>query len=267
MTLVQRERTLIAILTGLMLMGVVVYGLNAATGAQPRLMVASVAFGLASLGHAIYMLGWQRALTFFALTACLSFLAESLSIATCSVTCYYYTDALGPKLGAVPAVIPISWFTMIYASYVIVNLIAEGQPVSVKGNNVWVIWLALLTALVMTAWDLTLDPFMVQQEKAWVWPQGGEYFGIPLANYVGWIETTFIIVLIYRLVERTLPLKPLGRVTWLVAALPVLSYAASGLPDMWVGVPDATKVIAPFAMGVAILAAAGRVWQMRRGQV
>lgn len=267
MTLVQRERTLISILVGLTMMGVVVYGLNAASSAQPRLIIVSVAFGLASLGHAIYLLGWQRALMFFALTACLSFLAESLSIATCSVTCYYYTDALGPKLGAVPAVIPISWFTMIYASYVIVNLIAEGQPVSAKGNNVWVIWLSLFTALVMTAWDLTLDPFMVQAEKAWVWPSGGAYFGIPMANYVGWVETTFLIVLIYRLTERTLPLKPLGRVTWLVAALPVLSYTASGLPDMWVGVPDATRVIAPFAMGVAILAACGRVWQMRRRQV
>ena len=64
--------------------------------------------------------------------------------------------------------------------------------------------LSLLTALVMTAWDLTLDPFMVQKAKAWVWDQGGPYLGIPLANYVSWMETSFIIAVACRLVDREL---------------------------------------------------------------
>jgi putative membrane protein len=188
--------------------------------------------------------------------------AETFSIATCLATCYTYTDVLGPKLGLVPIVIRSSWFIMSYAGYVVVNLITEGFPISTLGSNLWIIGLSVATALVMTAWDLTLDPYMVNKEQAWLWQDGGAYFGIPFANYVSWVETTFIIVIIYRLWEREIPLRPMGNITPAFAAIPVLIYALMGLPDMFVGFPEATKVISPFAMGIPIVAAMARVWQL-----
>jgi uncharacterized membrane protein len=262
----QKERVIVGGLAALVALYFVLHAMTLPAGVKPSLVIGGVITGLMALGHAWYMLGWKRALAFFLISAVISFLAESVSIATCSVTCYHYTDALGPILGNVPIIIPISWFSMIYASFVVINIVTEGQPISTRGNNSWVLWLALATALVMTAWDLTLDPYMVQLEHAWVWDPGGtapRYFEIPFANYVGWVQTVFIIVVTYRFVERNLPLEPVGKVTPFVAMLPVLMYAINGLSDVLVGYPEATRVLSPFTMGIAILVALVRVVQMR----
>ncbi len=230
------------------------------TGSKPSLIISNTLFSLLAFLHAWYALGWKRAVTFFGIVFGLSWIAESLSIATCLATCYHYTPVLGPRLGQVPIVVPLGWFGMIYNSYVVVNLAAEGQVVSTKGGGLWMAWLAILTAFVMTTWDLTLDPYMVIKEQAWVWNQGGAYFGIPFANYVSWVETVFIIGVVYRMVERTMPLPERKLSPW-VAAIPVAGYALIGLPDVFIGVPDATRLLSPFTMGVPILMAAAPLLQ------
>ena len=65
---------------------------------------------------------------------------------------YHYTNQLGPKLGHVPLLIPIAWFMLIYPSYVIANLIADGQPTGTRGRLGRLLGLAFLSAMVMTAW-------------------------------------------------------------------------------------------------------------------
>jgi lycopene beta-cyclase len=46
---------------------------------------------------------------------------------------------------------------------------------------------ALISGLAFTAWDLFLDPQMVQW-RLWIWdrPPPTGYFGIPWTNYAGW---------------------------------------------------------------------------------
>ena len=262
-----RQRISLSVLGGLVALGGGLHLFHLVTaGAKPDLLASSVIFALMCLGHATYLLGWKRAITFFTLTAVMSYCFESLSIATCSATCYTYTNALGPMLGPVPAAIPISWFMMLYPSTVIANLIGEGKAISTKGKGVWMVFLAVLTSLVMTAWDLTLDPYMVYKVKAWVWtdPLPYNYLGIPFANYVGWVEVVFIISLVYRLAEREIPAEPLGPPTQLMVALPLISYAIIGLPDVLIGVPDATRILSPYAMGIPLLAAISRYIQMPR---
>ena len=92
---------------------------------------------------------------------------------------YEYTDRLGPRLlGAVPAVIPLAWFTMSYASLHACFLLRLRPALVV-----------LCTGLLLTAWDLALDPAMTADNPAWVWDGGGAYYGIPLMNFVGWFAT------------------------------------------------------------------------------
>lgn len=234
----------------------------ASTGEKLSLTLSNLIFGFLALGHAWYMLGWKRAAAMFGFIFVSSWAAESLSIATFLATPYTYTPVLGPRLGQVPIVVPVGWFMMIYYSSVIVNLITEGKPVATITKGWWIAGLAFLTALVMTAWDLTLDPYMVIQAKAWIWEDGGAYFGIPFANYLSWVETVFIISVAWRLIEPSLPPPPRMHLTRTAAAIPVLSYALIGLPDVFIGVPAATRVLSPFAMGIAVLAALGRLTQM-----
>lgn len=260
-----KDRLITALLLALFFIGAAAHIIHAVgTGEKLSLALSNLIFGALALAHAWYMLGWQRAAAMFGFIFVASWSAESLSIATFLATPYTYTEALGPRLGQVPIVVPIGWFMMIYYSSVIVNLIAEGKPVAVISKGWWVAGLAFLTALVMTAWDLTLDPYMVIQEKAWIWEQGGAYFGIPFANYLSWVETVFMISIAWRLIEPSLPPPPRAHLTKTAAAIPVLSYALIGLPDVFIGVPVATRILAPFAMGIPVLAALGRLTQMQQ---
>ena len=106
---------------------------------------------------------------------------------------YHYTAALGPKfLGLVPYLIPVAWFMMSYPSFVIADRLVPSQ---------WKRWQRILAVaavggLVMTAWDLIMDPLMVAGGN-WVWGVKGAYFGIPLQNYWGWWLTIFTSFILY----------------------------------------------------------------------
>jgi putative membrane protein len=234
-------------------------------GALPDLARIALVFTVFGLLHATYMLGFKRAAAFFLICVVLSWLAEQLSILTGIAGDYTYTDVLGPKIGDVPYVIPLTWFLMMYPSYVIANLAVTRRATFVRCSIPFAIWLSALTAVVMTAWDLALDPYMTQVVGAWVWIgcEQCPYFGVPYSNYYSWVITTFVIVLVYRLVERRLPVAPHGRAGLWIAALPVGIYAMNTLSSVLIGVPAETRLIAAFAMGVPVLVALTRIVQGR----
>jgi putative membrane protein len=72
---------------------------------------------------------------------------------------------------------------------------------------------------------------------------------------------SFGIVLVYRLIERKLPLAPAGDGRRWVAALPVAIYGTNMLSSVLAGMPLETRLIAAFAMGVPVLVAATRIVQ------
>ena len=81
---------------------------------------------------------------------------------------------------------------MSYPSFVIASWLAPSG---------WKRWQRLFTVgalggLVMTAWDLVMDPIMVAGGH-WVWDIQGPYFGIPLQNFLGWWLTVFITFTLY----------------------------------------------------------------------
>jgi uncharacterized membrane protein len=75
--------------------------------------------------------------------------------------------------------------------------------------------------LVMTAWDLIMDPIKMAGGN-WVWVVKGAYFGIPLQNYWGWwltILTTFALNL--WLSGKTIKPAPTGFDRLALASYPV----------------------------------------------
>jgi putative membrane protein len=231
--------------------------------------VLTVVLMLFSLCHALYALGARQALVFLALAAAISWAYEQVGVETGLVYGrYHYTDVLGVKLGHVPLLIPIAWFMMIYPSYVIANLIAGGPALGSHGSVGRIAWLALLSAMVMTAWDLVVDPILSGPNvRAWVWEEGGPYFGIPVQNYIGWMLTTFTVYLAYRFYERRQEGRnaPAGSTSTAVTAMPVLAYVAMLFSNLLSGgAPDALRVIGPFVMGLPALAALGRLTHPQR---
>ena len=194
---------------------------------SPVLMpIATISLFGFSLGHSIWCLGEQRALTLLGVTFGVSLLFESVGVLTGWVYGpYYYTERLGPKLfGLVPVLIPLAWFMMIYPSHVVIERVAGGAH---KRGLARTMWLAGLSALAMTAWDLVMDPLMVA-DSHWVWQIEGDYFGIPLHNYVGWLATTFCVYALYRLAAERLAERPWEN-SARFEALPVWAYAATWL--------------------------------------
>ena len=221
---------------------------------------------LFSICHASYILGWRQALIFFALGAVISWGFEQVGVATGAIYGpYHYTEALGAKLGHVPIIIPIAWFMMIYPSYVIANLIGTGKPAGTGGGLIRIIWLSVLGAMTMTAWDLAMDPFgSVVSDPSWIWEQGGPYFGVPLQNFIGWLLTTFTVYLVYRLIERRMGTQPLAPATTSIVLLPLIAYfiimSEYLLPQAteWA---EALRIVALFGMGFPLLTALGRLLQ------
>ncbi|MHC1684845.1 MAG: carotenoid biosynthesis protein [Clostridiaceae bacterium] len=147
--------------------------------------------------HASVRLGWKQALTLIALCFGVSLLFESLGVATGLVYGpYHYSDQLGPKfLNLVPYLIPLAWFMMMYPAF----LMARWLTPRLKKRWIQVAALAGVTGLIMTAWDLTMDPLMVLAGH-WTWEVQGAYFGVPIQNFLGWWFTTFVTVLLFLLV-------------------------------------------------------------------
>jgi putative membrane protein len=138
---------------------------------------AMLAFGRAALG-------WRRTAIFFVLAGGLSLGAELVGTSTgYPFGNYEYTTGLGAKiLGRVPFSIPLSWFYMGLASFMLGGVLARWHPA----------WSVVLGAYLLTAWDLVLDPAMAHPGlvlQFWVWHTSGPYFGMPVQNFLGWTAT------------------------------------------------------------------------------
>jgi uncharacterized membrane protein len=249
------EGVLRALLLGIVRLPVVPGGLSSLT--------AIVA--MCSLAHAWYSLGGRNTLVFFGLSAVISWVYEQVGVATGLVFgAYHYTDYLGVRLGDVPLLIPLAWFMMIYPSYVIANMVLERRPIGTPNGMARLVRLAAVSAVVMTLWDLVIDPILSGPSvRAWIWETGGPYFGIPIQNYVGWLLTTFTVYLAYRALEQRFAPVPLGPVTASIAALPVAVYVLMLASDLLSGVaPAGLAVIGVVAMGVPVVVAVWRLWRV-----
>ncbi|TBR26468.1 MAG: carotenoid biosynthesis protein [Candidatus Nitrosotenuis sp.] len=218
-----------------------------------------------SLIHAWYVLGWKRALMFFAITAIVSWGYEQVGVETGIVYGkYHYTDVLGTKLGHVPIIIPIAWFMMIYPSFIIANLITFSSISKNQNKMSRIIWLSIISAIIMTAWDLVIDPYLSgPTQRAWVWESEGQYFGVPLQNFVGWIATTFTIYFLYLIFERKMTSYN-NNLTKRIMVIPVLAYGIMMISNIVPGEPSALRFIGPIVMGIPLSIALWRLLMYNR---
>jgi putative membrane protein len=231
---------------------------------------------LCSIFHAAYVLGWRHTLVFFGITVAVSWSYEQVGVETGLIYgAYHYTDALGLKLGHVPIIIPIAWFMMVYPSYIIANLIQSGRLMmreKMKNNDnnsiniltpiLKILWLSFLSAVIMTAWDLVVDPYLSgPTERAWIWEGGGgQYFGVPLHNFGGWLLTTFTIYFLFQLLsERKFPVHSSHPLTTSVIILPIIGYGAVMVANIIPGEPPELRIIGPIVMGIPLAIAASRL--------
>ena len=144
---------------------------------------AMIAFGIASVGT-------RRTVLFFLVAVLISATAELTGTKTgFPFGGYEYTGFLGWQLaGRVPYTVPLSWFYMGFASFLLASKII--QQTNIKNESFWSV---VLGAWLLMAWDLVLDPAMASDKMTvmhfWIWKEHGAYFGMPLRNLAGWLGT------------------------------------------------------------------------------
>jgi len=220
------------------------------------------------LVHSIYALGLRHAVAFFGASAAITWTLEEAGVAGGWIYGgYHYTEVLGVQLGHVPILIPLSWFIYLYPSYIIVNCMIGDPPVGTHGSLWRAMWISALGGIVVTAQDLIFDPLLSGPGiQAWVWEQGGGYFGVPTQNFLGWIITGFIVFALYRAFERKLAPTPIGAMTPTITTLPIIVYGfllVTSLLD--IGIAE-LRVVGPFVLGIPMLIALTHVWLPREGR-
>ena len=175
--------------------------------------------------------------------------AEALGAATGFPFGHYsYTDRLWPQAAGVPLLIPLAWLMMLPPAWAVTETILYRN----QATRPWrfALLFPALSGGAFTAWDLYLDPQMVDR-ALWTWDTPGGYFGIPWVNFLGWWAVSALLTGLVR--PSNLPRRPL-----LIVYTLVWLFQAVGLGVFW-GQPGPAAV-GFVGMGVFVLAA----WRMER---
>jgi putative membrane protein len=97
---------------------------------------------------------------------------------------YYFTDVMGPKFLGVPLLLALAYVGMGYLSWTLANVILSAGTVNALRETSKVA-APLVASFIMVAWDFSMDPVWSTILHAWVWRDGGPYFGVPISNFVG----------------------------------------------------------------------------------
>lgn len=220
------------------------------------LMVSSVLMFGCAWASAAHLLGARPAAKFVVLGLVIGWFAEEMGARYgWFFGGYDYTDVLGPRISEVPFVIPMMWFALCYTGYVISNLMIWRHPVDATPGWGNALLMSFLAAMIVTAFDLGGDPYLVYVLKAWIMhKKDGWWFGETIQGFFGWMTISFIIVLLFR---RFAP--PVIRASTPSdrrhTLLPLGIYAGTMVYQIFLGHPVETRTIACFAMGIPLIAA------------
>lgn len=121
---------------------------------------------IATFVHASGRIGQRRAAALFLAGYALSLASELIGTTTgWPFGPYSYTALLGYRIaGRVPFPIPLSWFFMLYA---VIALCGRFLPAS-DSRRVVALW-AAVGGIVLTAWDISMEPAMSFATTHWIW--------------------------------------------------------------------------------------------------
>lgn len=142
---------------------------------------------------------------------------------------YHFTEVMGPKVCDVPLLLALAYLGIGYVSWMMALLILGYRNLPIRGIRLFS--LPLLASLIMLAWDLAMDPDWSTLDRAWIWHNGGAYFGVPLSNFAGWFLTAFLYYLAFALYCRRTPIRAqsISHGFW---ELPILLYAICALGNL-----------------------------------
>lgn len=224
------------------------YPLVPETGRAPVTVVSVLVFCAASVSDAARVHGWRGAAALLAVAGGGGLLAEAVGVHTgVPFGTYAYTGGLGAAVLGVPVVVPLAWVMMAWPALVVGRTLARRAPVALVGGAA------------LAAWDLFLDPQMVDAGY-WTWahPQPALPLvpGVPLTNYAGWLVVSVVLV---GALDRALPRT--DRVPGPTAALYLWAYASSVLAHVVFFDRPGSALVGGIGMGALAIPFAWALWR------
>jgi Carotenoid biosynthesis protein len=226
-----------------------------------------------ALVHGSILYRSRRMLVFTALCLGVAGVSEILGLRTgFPFGSYYFTDVMGPKISGLPILLVLAYLGMAYCSWLL-SLLIVGYRKPIMGFRTVIV--PLLAGAVMLAWDLSMEADWSTVDKAWIWRNGGPWFGVPLTNFLGWYLTVFLFFQAFALycrVKAPLPAS-VPRIYWRAAIFlyaicamgnllilrlpmaPAIVFDASGKPWITAHVLLADALVSIFLMGLIVLLA------------
>jgi putative membrane protein len=246
-----------------------------ADAVRTEITVASVlVFCAASVGDAARVHGLRGAAVLLAVAGG-GLLVEAVGVHTgVPFGAYTYTGSLGAEVLGVPVVVPLAWTMMAWPALVVGRTLARRLPVALDravrrrpagGRDLTALSrsrTALVGGAALAAWDLFLDPQMVDAGH-WTWahPQPSLPLvpGVPLTNYAGWLLVAVVMV---GTLDRLLPRhdRPSGP----AAALYLWAYGSSVLAHVVFFDRPGSAAVGGLAMGVPAVLFARELWASTR---
>jgi uncharacterized membrane protein len=220
----------------------------------PLVVAIPLVFGLI---HGALRYKWSGILAFLLLFLVVSNLLENISVLTgFPFGHYHYTDLLGPRLFEVPLLIGPAYFATGYLAWVLGTVLVGEISRTSRAFTTFAV--PFIGAFAMVAWDLGFDPSYSTISRAWIWEQGGGYFGVPLTNFLGWFFTVYVVFQLFALFlrwRRTESVDPASAFPGSHSAQAIIMYAVTGLTFVVAYLSGSDNTLITDAMGV--------VWQTR----
>jgi putative membrane protein len=197
--------------------------------------------------HGATAYGWRAMLVFFAVCLAVGNVFENSGVRTGFPFGHYnFTGLMGPKVLDVPIMLGMAYVGMAYLAWTMARLILgdAGRPLS--GSRIATV--PLVAGFLMTAWDFSMDPVWSTILHAWVWRDGGSYFGVPVSNFLGWYFTVFCFYQLFALYLKGREVRrELAPGYW---RTPVVFYAVSAAGNLLLAIPRPGPPVVSDAAGV-----------------
>jgi uncharacterized membrane protein len=169
---------------------------------------------------AITKIGWKRTATFTVLAYAVALASEYSSThgdLGIPFGVYRYIQATRDRelwVAGVPFMDSLSFTFLSYVSYEMAVMLLSSLRVSrwdvqvVEDRRVRHWWLtAALAGFLMMYLDIIIDPVTLQGGRwflgqIYFYPSPGPYFGVTIANFIGWFAVCFVIVRVFVIAER-----------------------------------------------------------------
>jgi putative membrane protein len=197
MSSILRSNRILWVITAVVFVGLLVSAFVPGLGVRLPVIVLQVVFALL---HGARRYGWRAVGVFVAAGLVISNILENLSIQTGFPFGHYHYTGDG-KIFQVPWFIGPAYLATGYLAWVVATVLLG----DVRRDSPWLtaIGTPVIGAFAMTAWDLALDPGTATINQAWIWEDGGGFFGVPLVNFLGWTFTVYLFMQVFALYLRS----------------------------------------------------------------